>query len=233
MFDTGKCFKITGLTLLLMFVALSPIQAREVVVTVTDMAGQPLEGAVVSLAVGTTKWSPRSMNEAAIMDQVGMQFLPRVLAINTGDYVSFPNSDNVRHHVYSFSEPKVFEIKLYADTPKEPLQFDKPGIVVLGCNIHDGMLGYLYVTEPGYVSGTTDKKGNLRLQTNGDISGARIWHERLSVIETELVELSEEGIAAFESGENTYLVTIDPEVPAPDTAPEKPSPTGFGNTMRR
>src|SRR5688572_29027248 len=83
----------------------------------------------------------------AIMDQQHGQFVPHVLVVRTGTAVTFPNSDNVSHHVYSFSPTKPFELGLYKGNVYPPVVFDKAGIVVVGCNIHDSMLGYIRVVD--------------------------------------------------------------------------------------
>jgi hypothetical protein len=93
--------------------------------------------------------------------------------------VFFPNKDNIRHQVYSFSPAKQFELPLYAGTPAKPVVFDKPGIVVLGCNIHDWMIGYIYVSESPYFAKTgADGKAQLSdLPTRS--YRVRVWHPRL------------------------------------------------------
>ena len=83
----------------------------------------------------------------ATMDQRDRTFVPYVLAVQTGTSVNFPNSDDVQHHVYSFSAAKTFQIKLYAGVPHAPIVFDKPGVAVLGCNIHDGMIAWVVVSD--------------------------------------------------------------------------------------
>ena len=89
-----------------------------------------------------------------VVDQVDKQFVPKVQAVLVGTPVTFPNNDNVRHQVYSFSPAKRFELPLYAGVPAQPIVFDKPGVVVLGCNIHDWMVGYIYVSESPYFAKT-------------------------------------------------------------------------------
>ena len=118
--------------------------AANTIYEVVDQNGSPLSNAVLVNTV-----TPVSNIEpvVAIMDQVNKRFVPSVIAIRQGRSVSFPNSDNTRHHVYSFSKPKRFTIKLYANKPKDPIEFDKPGLVVVGCNIHDKMVGYIFVSE--------------------------------------------------------------------------------------
>ena len=105
-------------------------------ITVVDEQGRPFIDAVISVAAAAVEESSPSAppQQPAIMDQVNRQFEPTMLVIEQGQTVVFPNSDNIRHHVYSFSQPKPFEIKLYAGDSVPPVQFSKSGIVVLGCN---------------------------------------------------------------------------------------------------
>ena len=95
-----------------------------------------------------------------IMDQIDTQFVPHFLIAQKSALVSFPNSDSIKHNVYSFSEAKTFELKLYRDRKPAPLPFEKQGEVILGCNIHDWMLGYIYVVDTPWF-GKTDKSGLL------------------------------------------------------------------------
>jgi plastocyanin len=140
-----------------------------------DQDNKPVSQAVISIPSETVS---NSTAQEAVMDQINRQFVPHVLTINRGQFVSFPNSDNIRHHVYSFSDPKPFEIKLYRGTPTSPDLFDKPGIVILGCNIHDHMVGYIYVAD-NEMTAVTDEEGMVALnaQVPDEI---KIWHPRLS-----------------------------------------------------
>ena len=96
------------------------------------------------------------------MDQKNLAFLPRVLVVAAGTSVEFPNNDSVSHQVYSFSAAKHFQLPLYKGEIHPPITFDRPGLVVLGCNIHDGMVGYIFVTDAPYF-GTTGTEGSLQL----------------------------------------------------------------------
>jgi len=117
------------------------------------------------------KINPISM----VLDQKSREFIPHVLAIKVGTPVFFPNSDDIRHHVYSFSPAKHFEIKLYSGTPKTPVVFDKPGVVAVGCNIHDWMLGYVVVTDAPYVT-KTDNQGRWSLKLPEGNYQLSLWH---------------------------------------------------------
>src|SRR5688572_30158988 len=117
--------------------------AATVEATVRDAKGTPVEDAVVWLMPKAGKAPARQATGQ--IAQKDRQFVPLVTVVQVGTPVSFQNQDPIRHHVYSFSPPKPFESKLYVGTPVEPTVFDKPGEVVLGCNIHDHMLAYVYV----------------------------------------------------------------------------------------
>lgn len=91
-----------------------------------------------------------------VVDQVNKRFVPALTAITVGDAVSFPNSDDIRHHVYSFSPAKTFELPLYHGVPTAPVDFDVAGKVVLGCNIHDSMAATIYVLDTAVHTLTVD-----------------------------------------------------------------------------
>lgn len=117
-------------------------------VTVRDVKGALLSDAVV-YAIGSAVNS-KAARKQAIVDQRDKQFIPYVTALQVGTPVLFPNSDNIRHHVYSFSPAKKFELPLYAGVSAEPVIFDKVGFVTLGCNIHDWMIAYVAVLTTPY-----------------------------------------------------------------------------------
>ena len=122
----------------------------------------PLED-VVAWAIPREPVAAPAAKPTAAVEQINKAFVPMVSIVQVGTMVRFPNRDEFRHHVYSFSAAKKFEIKLYAGTPASPIEFDKPGEVVMGCNIHDAMVGYIYVVESPYF-GKTGKDGVVRLE---------------------------------------------------------------------
>jgi plastocyanin len=115
-------------------------------VAVKDANGGPVSDAVVYAEGGNSGSAKRQ----AVIDQRDKQFVPYVSAVQVGTSVLFPNKDNIRHHVYSFSPAKKFELPLYAGVPAEPVVFDKVGFVTLGCNIHDWMIAYVAVLPTPY-----------------------------------------------------------------------------------
>lgn len=155
----------------------SALFAGTLTVQVSDESGAPLDDAVVYADAAAAP--PRSKPAPAEIEQKGRKFLPLVTVVQTGAAVSFPNHDTVRHHVYSFSQAKNFELKLYSGLPSTPVIFDKPGTVVLGCNIHDRMIAYIQVVDTPHF-GKTDATGTVRITGIPDGKYVlRAWHYRL------------------------------------------------------
>jgi len=156
-----------------------PAEAGDVNAAVRDQRDQPVEDAVV-LAVpeGKAVTIPAKPGREAV-DQINLEFVPYVKPILVGSPVYFPNKDNIRHHVYSFSAAKRFELPLYVGTPAEPVVFDRSGVVTIGCNIHDWMIGHIYVAETPN-SGKTGADGRVRLDNLPPGRYAvRVWHPRM------------------------------------------------------
>ena len=175
-----NCMKASLVGLLLASLIASSAIAGNVSVTVLDESGKPLRDAVVFLESAQAKKLSKPL-PLAQMAQRDKAFLPPLLVITTGTSVSFPNIDTVRHHVYSFSPAKRFELKLYVGTPTNPVVFDKPGVVVMGCNIHDQMIAYILVVDtPFYGTATANGLVSINDVPPGDYS-VRIWHSRLPV----------------------------------------------------
>jgi len=154
-------------------------QAAGMEVRVTDGAGAPLGEAVV-YALPTSGASSPGGGGVFLIDQVNRKFVPVVSAVQTGTRINFPNKDDIRHHVYSFSPAKTFDIKLYHGTPANPVLFDKAGTVILGCNIHDNMVAYVLVVDTPYFA-MTNAEGVARL--DGMPAGTyRLegWHPRIA-----------------------------------------------------
>ena len=149
-----------------------------IIATVLDDKGKPVSDAVV-VAVPADGPPRLPTRRDAVVDQVDKEFTPKVNAILVGTPVLFPNHDNVRHHVYSFSAAKRFELPLYAGVPAQPVVFDTPGVVVLGCNIHDWMVGYIYVSEsPHFAKTRADGKAVIAdLPAKSYV--LRVWHPQL------------------------------------------------------
>ena len=138
--------------------------------------GVPATDAVVSLHSPAAASAIRPGR--GTIDQRNTQFVPRVSVVTVGTPVSFPNSDNVRHQVYSFSTAKRFELPLYSGKPAAPVVFDTPGVVELGCNIHDWMLAYVVVVDTPYFA-MANAEGRVNIDAPAGRYTLRVWHPGL------------------------------------------------------
>ena len=162
-----------------------PARAAALTVTVRDVASHALAEVAVTLTPAAARAPAATAHDSgphalAVMDQRQLEFLPQVLVIAAGDEVSFPNNDSVSHQVYSFSKAKPFQLSLYKGRSQPPVTFERPGLVVLGCNIHDEMVGYVYVTDAAYF-GKTASDGALTLSAlpDGDYR-LTVWSPRIA-----------------------------------------------------
>jgi len=145
-------------------------------VEVFDVNNTPVKDAVIILTPTFAIPAQEKSAQLAEMNQVNKQFEPHVLVVESGTDIIFPNADNLFHHVYSFSPTKSFELKLYKEFTSEPLRFDQPGIVDIGCNIHDWMLGFIFVTDsPFYTKTTAEGNSTISSLPKGTYN-VSFWH---------------------------------------------------------
>ncbi len=148
--------------------------AANVVIDVRGPDGRPLPGAVVS--VEAARGGAPVVRGPYVIEQRDIAFQPDVLIVPVGASVVFPNRDKVRHHVYSFSKARKFDLKLYGREDARSVVFDKPGVVTLGCNIHDRMNGAIYVTASPFTV-RTDAAGRATLSgVPAGTATIRVWH---------------------------------------------------------
>jgi plastocyanin len=192
----------------------APAGAAELTGKVVDASGAPLTGAVVfvdELPPGLPAPAPTA--RTAVMDQVQKQFVPRVLPVVVGTAVTFPNHDQIHHHVYSFSRTKTFELPLHKGESATPVVFDQPGAVKIGCNIHDWMDAVIVVVPTPYFA-TTDDDGLFVLRDlKPGTYGVVAWHERQRAPSRQSV--------ALDDGTAPLTLTVD-------AAPPRPRPPARG-----
>jgi plastocyanin len=183
--------------------------AATIEITVKDAKGQAVEDAAL-WAMPKPGPAPARKREAAI-SQRDKTFIPSVTIVQSGTAIQFPNQDPIRHHVYSFSPAKVFEIKLYAGTPVAPILFDKPGEVVLGCNIHDHMIAWIYVVDTPWFAKTA-KEGTARIEglPAGDFDLYLVHHDEVAPQPPTAVKLR-----ADETQPIAFTITVKPPAPRP------------------
>jgi plastocyanin len=159
-----------------------PLAAADAVVSLLTAGGAPVSDAVVTLSRVAPKAAAEQAREPSttyIIDQRHETFLPYVQVFRPGDKVVFRNSDTTRHHVYSFSDIKAFEFVLRPGESSPPLVLDKQGIAAVGCNIHDHMVTYLFVSSAAAIA-MSDRGGHA---TFGHLAPGRysvhVWHPQL------------------------------------------------------
>jgi plastocyanin len=163
----------------LLALAVTAARAGTLAASILDQSGKPVEDAVLTATPMTPAPELAPGSADVVVDQIDKTFVPYVTAVRAGTQVRFPNSDNIRHHVYSFSPAKKFELPLYKGSKAAPVVFDKSGTVVMGCNIHDWMVGYVYVAETPYF-GKSGADGIVQLR---DLPAGRytlrVWHPEM------------------------------------------------------
>ena len=186
------------------------VPAATVAITVQSPDGHPIAGAVVTVHALATDSHP-SPPIRAVMDQVNRAFEPDLLVIPVGSTVAFPNSDSVSHQIYSFSPAKRFQLPLYRGKPYPPEHFDQPGVVTLGCNIHDEMLAYLVVTDAQFF-GRTDASGTWTTDIPRGKYRVSVWHPRMN---DDVAELDRELMVGGGDRATLSLRLAKPLRPAP------------------
>jgi plastocyanin len=170
---------VRGTPILALLACASPAVAADVTVEVRNQNGTPVRDAVVSLYPGGRPAPLPAGRRRYEIAQRDIQFSPFVLVVPVGSTVAFPNYDKVRHHVYSFSAAKRFELKLYAREQNRTVLFDKAGAVPLGCNIHDSMSAFIKVADTAF-SAKTDAQGRVTFAgVPGGSVIAKVWHPYL------------------------------------------------------
>ena len=187
------------------------LRAATLEVEARNTEGAPIADAVAyAMPRGV---APAFRKREAQVEQVDKQFVPLVSVVQTGTAVQFPNRDQIRHHVYSFSPPRPFELKLYVGTPVAPLVFDKPGEVVLGCNIHDHMIAYVYVVDtPHFAKTGADGKARIEGLPAGEYD-VKLWYyaQGLPAPDTLAVKLR-----ADESAPAAWAISVRRLLPRPE-----------------
>lgn len=200
--------KVTAAALAFLLWPISALAVNLSLTITTSDSNAPVSGAVVYLDQ-VDEVTPIS----AEIYQKNREFHPKIMIVPVGSQVEFPNRDNTQHHVYSFSPAKTFNIELYAGKPQTPVLFDQPGIVELGCNIHDHMQAFIIVSQTAAI-GRTDANGRVTLQANNEKTmplTLKVWHPRL-LDNTQPVTRTWDS-----SNDQSLTIDLTPELPTNDT----------------
>lgn len=181
--NSVNCCRGLLLLLLIALLAANTAISADVRIDVSDRRGDPLPDVAVYLVPSESVHQSDSASRpvsTAVVEQIDNAFVPHISVIEAGTHVSFPNNDSVSHHVYSFSEPKSFQLDLYRGNAHPPEIFDAPGLVVIGCNIHDGMLAYILVVDTPHSSISTADGAATFADVQPGIYDLHVWAPRVA-----------------------------------------------------
>jgi plastocyanin len=181
-------------------------QAADLTVTIRDSNGRPVPDAVV---MADASGRPAPAPGRFTINQRNMQFVPYVLVVPVGSTIEFGNLDPYRHHVYSFSPAKKFELKLFGQGETRPVRFDKTGLVSIGCNIHDSMQAFVQVVDTPFAR-KSDENGRVTLRgLPAQVREVRVYHPLLRAPGNQMV------VAVNASRDSTVPVPVRLRRPAP------------------
>lgn len=188
--------------------------AAELSVRIADDHGKPIADAVVTVlpqadaknAASATRATPNTRT----IDQKDLMFIPYIEIFRPGDKVVFRNSDQTRHHVYSFSPIKAFEFVLVPGQSSPPLVLDKSGVIAVGCNIHDQMITYLYVSDAPWIAHSGEDGRVVFHNLPAGSYNVRVWQPRLRPNKPDLAQ-SMTLIGATESKALTFSLSLLPD----------------------
>ena len=171
--------------LLLLGIAAFSARAAEFTCTITSTKGEPVAEAVVSLVPLDAAVPPVAPDAQVEIAQQAQEFTAYVTVVQAGTKVVFPNRDSVQHHVYSLSKPKKFELPLYNPGQAESIVFEVPGLVTIGCNIHDWMISHLVIVPTPWFA-KSDATGAVKITAPAGRYRLDIWHPRGTLAAKEL-----------------------------------------------
>ena len=160
----------------------SLVHAAALDVHVTDARGAPIADAVITATPLSPSHESEALSQRAprthVIDQRNETFIPYVEVFRPGDSVIFRNSDRTRHHAYSFSSARQFDFVLGSGEDSPPMTLDKTGTIAVGCNIHDKMITFFFVTDAPWFA-RSEKSGKARLDLPAGNYAIRVWHPLL------------------------------------------------------
>ena len=205
-----------------LFAIFSSASAGNLVVSVIDKEGKPVQDAVVVVIPANKSVLPKTaLPVEAGINQEKMQFIPAVTLVSPGAKIRFSNNDPWNHHVRSspagaeqFNSTKVgFDIMLEGKPEGKPaktgdITLDKPGIVtanLLGCYIHGSMRGYVYVSESPWAS-KTSMEGFTTFENLPDgPAQVKVWQGE------QLIDLApQQTTIGATMGKNVFQLTVVP-----------------------
>jgi plastocyanin len=135
------------------------IQGRVTVLEKRGKSGDPGNAIVWLDGIPADTATARSFD----VDTKNKTFATGVLAVPVGSTVRFPNSDEVRHNVFSVSKGNAFDLGLYGKGESKDATFREPGIVRVYCNVHPQMAMVVVVSPTSHFA-RVRKDGTFEIQ---------------------------------------------------------------------
>ncbi len=157
--------------------ALAPAAGRatELDILLRDQRGAPVADAIVVLSADAAITPP---SQTTLVDQKNEAFTSLVSLLRPGDSIRFHNSDKVLHHVYSFARLNPFDVHVRPGETTAEVLYATAGLAAIGCNVHDDMLTYAFVTDRPFAAKTgSDGRARILDAPEGETRLA-IWHPR-------------------------------------------------------
>ena len=165
-------------------------------VTLLDGGKPRADASNIVVWVEATRVADRASPAPVTMTSEHKRFTPRVVAVEEGRTVSFPNTDPIFHNVFSVSGENRFDLGLYRSGRSKDKTFSAPGLVRVYCNIHPQMVGYVRVVDSSF-SAVTGPDGAFAF--DGVPAGSRVvkaWCEAGGEASQPIVVRAGQGVAA-------------------------------------
>lgn len=153
--------RVGKVILLFILAAMPAAHAGSLTVQVSRADREPLADAAVYLIPDQGALRPTPGKYEIL--QKNKTFIPFVTILPSGSRVTFSNQDGIGHQIYSFSAAKNFQLPLSEHASTGNVLFDTPGLVTLGCNIHDWMAAYVYIVDTPYFT-KSDAAGSAHIK---------------------------------------------------------------------
>lgn len=149
---------------------------------IKDRSGEPdASGIVVWLTPANGAAARPPARARKRITQKDKRFSPHVIVVETGSEVEFPNEDPFFHNVFSIFNGRRFDLGLYASGESRPVNFNRPGVSYIFCNIHPQMSAIVVTVDTPYY-GVSEQRGNFMISNipEGEYR-FNVWHERSTV----------------------------------------------------
>ena len=154
--------------------------AAGITVEVVDVNNKAVAGLVVYLEPLENQYLQSTQVKPLIIYQSDKAFSPYVSVISKGAIATFSNKDDITHHIYSVASKNRFSFRIKSGSSNQTEPLSVTGKILMGCNIHDWMSGYLMIVDtPLYSKTNPYGETTLEIPVLGRYNLV-VWHPQLS-----------------------------------------------------